>query len=650
MVRRRLAVCAFVTASLAFPSAVRADDASSDTVFRFFQEESHAVTALRHPAPTDRSPLAVDVITAEEIKASGALDVWDLLRFRVGLDVVTGRSDAGYDRAVVSVRGIPRDSVTELRVMVDGRPINSPLDAGVLWAHVPVQMQDIARIEIVRGPNAALYGSGAGLGVINIITKTPTRPFEASATALGGDRGAREGDASVGAARGDWGGRLTLSDRSSGGFPRADGSGTPNDWLRVEKVNGRAWYKPAPDTTVEILAGGLQESHGAPLTNDPQVSGYDHFQTLHLAQTFDGGSSLEARVSRTDDQIRVNPDSLIQAGQTRYWKYDSEAFHSIPWWGGRLRTTYGAGWRYEAATADELFGPNAGVQTNRTVRGFLHQEIQLLDSVRVLGGVSNETANAGGWHKDFQVATLWSPRADQSVRFSYSRANTKPGLENRDARQPFSLGLGPGIDGVILGSRTLKASPLTDYEAGWTGRFLDRTVETDLTGYYMYIQDHLNLDATTVPAGYFDALAYDNTNTVQLRGLEASVKWHFAPGSSAYANLTRETVTDQDAHSLYIATTPKHKVNFGADALLGAGVRASFNAGWKDAYLADSNTGTAQDVIPAFWRFDARLGWSPRAGLELFVSGQNLFAPSRREYIDGLAVPRTVYGGATVRY
>lgn len=645
MVTPRLAV---LFAALALAPVARADDGSSDQVFKFFQEESNAVTALRHAAPTDRSPLAVDVVTAEEIKASGALDVWDLLRFRLGLDVITGRSNAGYDRAVVSVRGIPRDAVTELRVLLDGRPVNSPLDSAVMWGRLPVQMQDIERIEIVRGPNAALYGSGAGTGVINIITKTPTRRLEASASALGGSLGTRQGEASVGGAREDWGAKLSLSDRSQGGFPKADGSGTGNDWQHLAKANGRAWYKPAPDTTLEFLAGGLQEAHGMALTNDPQAKGYDHFQTVHLTQAFDGGSTLEARVSRTDDQVVGNPDVLLQSGQTRYWKYDSEAFHSVPWGGGRLRTTYGAGWRYEAATADELFGPDAGVQTNRTVRGFLHQEIQVLDSLSILGGFSNETANAGGWHKDFQVATLWSPVPDQSLRASYSRANTKPGLLNRDANQPFPVG--GGNNGVVLGSRTLNPSPLTDYEAGWTGRFLDRTLETELTGYYMYIQDHLNLDSITIPPGYVYALAYDNTNTVQLRGLEASVKWRFAPGRSAYANFTRETVTDQDAHSLYINTTPKYKVNLGADAALPLGLRASFNAGWKDAYLADSNTGSAQDVIPAFWRFDARVGWTPRPGLELFVSGQNLFAPSRREYIDGLAVPRTVFGGATLKY
>lgn len=638
---------AVLLALLALAPTARAAD--PEQVFKFFAEESDAVTALRHPAPTDRTPLAVDVITADEIRASGALDVWDLLRFRVGLDVITGRSQAGYDRAVVSVRGVPRDAVTELRVMVDGRPVNSALDQGVIWDHVPVQIQDIDRIEIVRGPNAALYGSGAGSGVINIITRRPSKSFEAAATALGGNLAMRQGEAAVEAARERWGARVSAADRFSGGFPKADGSATANDWIHKQNVNARAWYKPASDTNLEFLAGGLRDGHGLNGTNDPQVYGSNHFETLRLTQEFDGGSSVEAHVSRTDDQLVGSPNSNGRLGQTRWWRYDSEALHSIPWGDGRLRTTYGIGWKYEAATADELFGPDAGVKTNRTVRGFFHQEIALLDTLSLLGGFSNETANAGGWHKDFQVAALWTPLADQSLRASYSRANTKPGLMNRFANQSYSLGT-PGVNGVLLGSRTLNPSPLTDYEAGWTGRFLDRRLEAELTGYYMYIQDHLNLDQTTIPSGYFYATAYDNTNTLQLRGLEASVKWKFGPGRSVYANFSRETVTDQDWHTLYIKTTPKHKVNLGFDASLPRGLRLSANAGWKDASLADSNTGTTQDPIPPFWRFDARAAWSPCSGFELFVTGQNLFARSRREYIDGLAAPRTVFAGATVRY
>jgi iron complex outermembrane receptor protein len=305
-------------------------------------------------------------------------------------------------------------------------------------------------------------------------------------------------------------------------------------------------------------------------------------------------------------------------------------------------------WLYAAATSNEIFGPGAGVETNRTARGFFHQEIKVTDSLDILGGLSQETANIGGYERDFQVATLWSPLQDQSFRASYSRANTMPGLLYRYADVTFPVG--GGATGSVAGGQNVGPSPLTDYEAGWMGSFLDRALTAEFTGYYMYVQNHVNLDAANpIPPAVY-GLTYDNTNTVQLRGMEASVKWRFQPGRSVYANYTRETVTDQDGHDLYIDTTPKNKFNTGFDLALPERLRFSANAGYKDAYLADSNTGTAQDVIPAYWRLDVRVGWKPCDRLELFVSGQNLLYAAHREYIDGLEVPRTIQGGATLRY
>jgi outer membrane receptor protein involved in Fe transport len=277
------------------------------------------------------------------------------------------------------------------------------------------------------------------------------------------------------------------------------------------------------------------------------------------------------------------------------------------------------------------------------VRGFLHQSIRVLPTVSIMGGLNNETANAGGYHKDFQGAVLWSPTEEHSLRLSYSRANTKPQILNRYADFNANGGFVH-----VAGNQQISPSPLTSYEAGWRGLFLDHALTLELTGFYTEIRDHLNLDQTSGPA--FINFTYDNTNTVILRGLEASLRWRAGPGRSFYTNYTEETVADQDAHAIYLNTTPRHKVNLGFDWALPLHLRASMNAGWKDAYMADSTAGAAQEAVPAFWRLDARVSWSPAAWLELFVAGQNLERPYRREFVDGLVVPRRIQGGMTVRF
>lgn len=152
----------------------------------FFAHEAQTVTASRRLPPVREAPVAVRVITGEKIRTSGATNLRDLLRFHVGMDVLDGRSVDG-NRAIVSVRGFPEEFVDRLQVLVDGRSVYNVYSGGVYWEQLPVQLQDIERIEIVRGPNAALYGSNAALGVVNIITKKPSSDRSVSAYLLRGN-------------------------------------------------------------------------------------------------------------------------------------------------------------------------------------------------------------------------------------------------------------------------------------------------------------------------------------------------------------------------------------------------------------------------------------------------------------------------------
>jgi iron complex outermembrane recepter protein len=169
--RRLLAVLLFLGGA-ALPAF------AEDDAFEFYKEEAQVVTVSRRAEPALRAPAAVDIVTAEDIQAYGFKDIWDVLRYRVGMDVLDGDSIDG-NRALVSSRGFTKEFVAEMQVLVDGRSVYNPLLGGVYWKSLPVQMRDIERIEIVRGPNAVLYGSNAGLGVINILTKKPAGPARA---------------------------------------------------------------------------------------------------------------------------------------------------------------------------------------------------------------------------------------------------------------------------------------------------------------------------------------------------------------------------------------------------------------------------------------------------------------------------------------
>ena len=202
-------------AALAASSALAENEA-----FDFFREEAQVYTASRRSEPAIRAPVSVDIVTAAEIKAYGWQSLADILRFRAGMDVIDGRSADG-NRAIVSARGFSRDFVSEMQVLIDGRSGYSPFLGGVYWKSLPVQIQDIERVEIVRGPNAALYGFNAALGVINIITRKPVSSPGGIVSARGGSRSLASGESA------EAGGRLGAL-RVSHAFEQILGNPTPN--------------------------------------------------------------------------------------------------------------------------------------------------------------------------------------------------------------------------------------------------------------------------------------------------------------------------------------------------------------------------------------------------------------------------------------
>ena len=111
---------------------------------------------------------AAYVVTAEEIRQSGATSIPEALRLVPGITV----AQISSNRWAVTARGFNDRLAGKLLVLVDGRSIYSPFLAGVLWENQDVMMEDVERIEVIRGPGAALWGTNAMNGVINIITRT----------------------------------------------------------------------------------------------------------------------------------------------------------------------------------------------------------------------------------------------------------------------------------------------------------------------------------------------------------------------------------------------------------------------------------------------------------------------------------------------
>jgi iron complex outermembrane receptor protein len=626
--------------ALAAPPAARADG----DAFGFYSEESQVVTAERRAEPAWRAPVAVDVVTADDIRAYGYRDIWDVLRYRAGMDVIDGRSADG-NRALVSARGFDNEFVSELQVLVDGRSVYSPFLGGVYWQDLPVQMQDIERIEIVRGPNAALYGSNAALGVINIITKKPGGSSSAQASAYGGSQDAYDAAAAGEAGSASAGLRVSGETRADEGSPSSTG-GRADDFLHLNKLNLHGRWNPDPKTEIELLSGASWMTAGLPglATGGAEAQHMQNFESLKATRSLGSAGALEFSASRAEAEIESTP---LFAGnvEVRTYQYDAELLHRFSWLDERVHSSWGVDGRDSGADSNQAF-MNDPRQNSRLVRVFTHHSASVAEPLTVVGGVSLEHSGTGGTQFAGQAAALYSPNDANVLRVSYSLAPTIPAQLTKNG----DFLLAPGT--TYTGNPSFSAERFTSWETGWSGRLLDGTLRPAVSLYYMDVGDLAHL--TALPGGPPTTLTTNNSDHALARGAEASVEWTVSTGRAIFANYTFERITNSLGPSAtgedVTRSTPEHMFNVGARAALVRDVEASLVLGYKDAYLANSDSrGVAASIEPAM-RLDARLGWKPRPNLELFVAGQNLLQPYTVEYVDGLGNPRTVRGGMEMKF
>ncbi|MFA6004766.1 MAG: TonB-dependent receptor [Elusimicrobiota bacterium] len=634
----RSALC-LAAAGLALPMLAGRAWPQADDAFSFFAEEAKVITASRRIQSVREAPVAVEVISAAEIKASGAINLWDLLRFRAGIDAFESRNAQSGRRSIVSVRGFSRDFVSELQVLVDGRSVYDPIQGGVGWENIPVQIQDIERIEIVRGPNAVLYGSNSALGVINIITRTPSDKRSATVRQTVGSMNTHITEVATESSREGYGFRLSHTYSANGGFPKQAG-GTANDFAVSNKTNFRGYWQIRPDTKAEILSGVALNASGVPAAQDPQHRYRTYFNTAKLTHDWSGEDQLEVRVSQSDSYLRVYPVYPTSL-DTHFYQWDSEAVQHMGWWSGRMQAALGVSYRYAGMYSDQIFG-NSPFQQNRVAQGFLHDTFKLTDELTVVGGVSAEHSDTGGWSPAFQATGIANPWTGHTFRASYSQASTIPSPVKKygdDQLSPTTR---------LVSNPDMIPDRLSSYDLAYIGEWFNRRLATEADLYYMVIKDRTVVKNTIV--GPAVQIKSDNSDRAIARGAELKLRYDLAKGANLYANYTREVITDIVGNRECTASTPVNKFNLGGRARLGPGWSAAVNAGYKDGYLTKSTvTGIYQDQ-PAYWRLDAGLAYSPRPELEFFFNGQNLLIPKHREFNDAVMAPRAFYGGATLKF
>jgi iron complex outermembrane recepter protein len=605
---------------------------------------------------------AVFVITQEDIRRSGATNIPDVLRLAPGVDVA--RVDA--NRWAISIRGFSDQHANKVLVLIDGRSVYSPSFSGVYWDMVDVPLENIDRIEIIRGPGGTVWGANAVNGVINIITKmaADTQGGLISAGTGSEDRG--DGLLQYGGDIGQAGSYRVFGryfDVGNSVFPNgqqaADGwqaghAGFRSDWDLSSSdslsVQGDFLKTDESQTITTIFANALplEETFNDPLraTDGDLLARWNH--------TLANGSQMSLQMY---DDFSHHLDLGFEDSQNTL---DLDFQHRLAL-GSRNDIVWGLG----ARVIDSRYGQGYDItvvphhRLDYLLSAFLQDEVKLSPSLSLIAGTKLEHNDFTGCEFQPSAQLVWAPAAKQTVWFSAARALREPssvdaGLVNQLAIVPA----GPTFGLVLgLGNPSIKSEQLRDVEAGY--RVMpNKRVSLDVTGFGGFYR---NLESVAPQTPYFasqDGIPYlvlpylfVNNGQVRTYGAEFFANWKLTDHwrlSPGYSYFHMDVIGDSSALNPPPGVAPDHQ--FQIKSLLDLPRHLEWDS--TLFYVDKLDYGN----IPAYERLDSRLGWRTGEFVELSVVGQNLLTARHAEFTDEFyplnrtLVERSVFGKVTWRF
>jgi iron complex outermembrane receptor protein len=596
-----------------------------------FDVEVTSVT--KKPEKLTETASAIQVLTAEDIRRSGATQLADVLRLAANVEVQQINSFAW----VVSTRGFDAVFANKLLVMIDGRTVYNPLDAGVFWDAQGVLLEDIDRIEIISGPGGTLWGSNAVNGVINIITKS-ARETQGAYVSGGGGSFTKD----FGAAR--FGGAIGRNAFYRFYAQRFDRKST---WLANGNDGRNAWYRNQTGFRVdsypsEASAWTLQgDAYQGREYNSPNGSSTLDGQDLegHWRRRLAETSELNVQLY-VDRTWRVDFPSTVR---DQVVTYDLSLQHSLAA-GERHSVLWGAGYRLmrdDTPHTNAIVGFVPASRTMELFSAFLQDEVSLVPARwRLTVGTKLENLAYGGWVVQPSARMAWTPSERHTLWAAVSRALRAPSRIDVDYRIPVN----PPY--LIAGGPDFHSEKLHAYEAGYRAKPL-RTLSVSLAGFYNNYDDLYSVEPQSPPALFPYTIqngAAGQSYGVELSGMYRPVEWWRVRAGYTW---NRKNLWSRPGHNVLnsvlasLGNDPRNQAAVQSMLDLGGGLQADVTARYVDQLPRPS--------VPNYIAVDGRLAWS-RRHWEASVTGQNLTDHAHPEFYTVQEIPRSVYGQLTTRW
>jgi iron complex outermembrane receptor protein len=617
-------------------------------------------TQAKAPVELWKTPAAVYVITQEDIRRSGATTIPDALRLAPGVEVAR----ISADKWSIGIRGFGSRLNRDVLVLMDGRSVYTTLIAGTYWEVQDTVMEDIDRIEVIRGPGGTVWGPNAVNGVINIITKS-SKDTQGELVSLGG------GNVEQGFLSARYGGANTkgLTYRVyAKAFNRSAEYHSDGDnydrWAAVQGGFRTDWVKDQRDSFT--FQGDLySERAGESVTATTYAPPY---QQIVTGNAYLSGGNIMGRWTRTfhegeDIQVQAYYDSanrhepnfadLRNTFDIDYLQRAYAGSRNHFSWGLGARASHG----HEPTIVSGLyFDPNT--RTDQLYTAFVQDNISLVpDRLTVELGTKLVHTNYTGAELEPSGRLLWTPSDHETYWLAVTHAVRTPSDGERDFFLTGLIGVTNGVPffARFNANRNFQSEKLNGYELGYR-RLIGHNLYLDLAGFYNQYYDLFSEDiigpafveTTPPPTHLLLPAEFGNGLQGSTMGGEIAPEWRPTSfwrlrGSYSFLHM----VIEKSPGSLDVGTAAQVAGSSPQNEVM---LQSSFDLPKRFTFDFDYRYISVLKAlkVPAYSTGNARLAWTAARYWELSVAGENLFQPYHVEFPSdpgpNVAIKRSVYG------
>lgn len=595
----------------------------------FFSSIPQILSSTRLAQPLSDAPNAITIIDREMIKASGAVEIADLLRLVPGTQV----AHKSGNEFVVTIHGLSDQWPRRLQVLVDGRSAHLPLPAAIDWVNLGIAIEDIERIEVVRGSNSPIYGSNALLGAINIVTRAAFQERGEFLQSLIGPVGTRSLIYRTGDSYKKMDYRFTAKFHEDTGFDNIYDSKenvllsfkTNYNLSAKDTIEGNISYKYGPlqlgdgsgdnperDRLTKLFSAIFSWGKITSAESETRLHYYfnyynqnDRFRSLISDYYNILPADVNANFGVPDQQILSGLHSGIAKKhdlQAEYVFVPKKAFRSI----------VGLGIRWEEAKSYTLFSDNKP-HTDYGPRFFAHTEWQPQNKVIVNAGIMLERNKLIGTMGSPRLALNYKILPRHTIRAGITRGLRSPSIYEHQVNYGVRLSDGTLIDQLRTNTTSLSPEELTSFEIGFVGEWPQYNLSYDARLFREELNNMISdpLNPSIVDTASDGAMQIVNAGKTDTTGLE----FQFSYRPQANTRIIFHSGFANSAGDLLLNLSSQQKINlkgtvprYTLGTLISHQLKNGSQAGFTVYYLDDMTWLGEGSKIPSYGRIDFRLG------------------------------------------